>query len=73
MASGAIAETIVSLGRAMGLSVIAEGVETLEQRDFLANLGCHVYQGYLISPPVLPQEFESWLRSRSTLASGEGR
>ena len=73
VASGAIAETIVSLGRAMGLSVIAEGVETLEQRDFLANLGCHVYQGYLISPPVLPQEFESWLRSRSTLASGEGR
>jgi hypothetical protein len=38
--SGAIAQTIISLGRAMGLPVIAEGVETEEQRDFLAGLGC---------------------------------
>jgi EAL domain-containing protein (putative c-di-GMP-specific phosphodiesterase class I) len=56
--SGAIAESIISLGRAMGLSVIAEGVETEEQRDFLAGLGCHAFQGYLFSRPVPVDEFQ---------------
>lgn len=55
--SGAIAQTIISLGKAMGLSVIAEGVETEEQRDYLANLGCHCYQGYLFSRPLPLEEF----------------
>ena len=41
----------------MGLSVIAEGVETEEQRDFLARLGCHSYQGFLFSRPVPLEEF----------------
>jgi diguanylate cyclase (GGDEF)-like protein/PAS domain S-box-containing protein len=50
--SGAIAQTIISLSKAMGLSVIAEGVETEEQRKLLANLGCHAFQGYLFSRPV---------------------
>ena len=51
VASASIAQTIVSLGRAMGLSVIAEGVETEEQREFLASLGTHSFQGYLYSRP----------------------
>jgi EAL domain-containing protein (putative c-di-GMP-specific phosphodiesterase class I) len=60
--SGAIAQTIVSLSRAMGLSVIAEGVETDEQRQFLAILGCHSFQGYLFSPPLPLEDFERlWL------------
>jgi diguanylate cyclase (GGDEF)-like protein/PAS domain S-box-containing protein len=59
--SGAIAQTIISLGRSMGLSVIAEGVETEEQRGFLAGLGCHAFQGYLFSPPLPLQEFEALL------------
>jgi EAL domain-containing protein (putative c-di-GMP-specific phosphodiesterase class I) len=50
--SGAIAEAIISLGRAMGMPVIAEGVETEQQREFLARLGCHSFQGYLVSPPL---------------------
>jgi EAL domain-containing protein (putative c-di-GMP-specific phosphodiesterase class I) len=56
--SGAIAQTILSLGKAMGLSVIAEGVETEEQRVFLADLGCHSFQGYLFSRPIPLKQFE---------------
>jgi EAL domain-containing protein (putative c-di-GMP-specific phosphodiesterase class I) len=54
---GAIAQSIISLSNAMGLSVIAEGVETEEQRDFLVGLGCHSFQGYLFSRPVPLEEF----------------
>jgi diguanylate cyclase (GGDEF)-like protein len=60
--SGAIVETIVSLGRTMGLSVIAEGVETEEQRSFLANLGCRSFQGFLLSHPLPVGDFERLLR-----------
>jgi diguanylate cyclase (GGDEF)-like protein/PAS domain S-box-containing protein len=56
--SGAIAHTVISLGRAMGLSVVAEGVETEEQRGYLAGLNCHSYQGTLFSPPLPVDEFE---------------
>jgi EAL domain-containing protein (putative c-di-GMP-specific phosphodiesterase class I) len=59
--SGAIAQTIISLGRAMDLSVIAEGVETEEQRGFLAGLGCHSYQGFLFSQPLPLDQFEIFL------------
>jgi diguanylate cyclase (GGDEF)-like protein len=64
VASAAIAQTIVSLGRAMGLSVVAEGVENEEQRKFLASLGTHSFQGYLYSRPLPLEEFERlWLGS----------
>jgi diguanylate cyclase (GGDEF)-like protein/PAS domain S-box-containing protein len=59
--SGAIAQTIISLGRAMGLSVIAEGVENEEQRGFLAGLGCHTFQGFLFSPPLPLEQFDALL------------
>jgi diguanylate cyclase (GGDEF)-like protein/PAS domain S-box-containing protein len=67
--SGAIAQTILSLSSAMGLPVIAEGVETEEQRDFLAGLGCHSFQGYLFSRPMPLEEFERlWLNSAKSAA-----
>lgn len=51
----AIAKMVVALAESMGLSVIAEGVETEEQRHVLAGIGCHSYQGYLFSGPI-PQD-----------------
>jgi diguanylate cyclase (GGDEF)-like protein/PAS domain S-box-containing protein len=57
--SGAVAQAIISFGKAMGLSVIAEGVETEEQRAFLARLGCHSFQGYLFSHPLPLGEFNN--------------
>ena len=48
----AIARTILALGRSLGLQVIAEGVETKEQRNCLAAMGCQAYQGYYFGRPV---------------------
>ncbi|HWQ08374.1 MAG TPA: bifunctional diguanylate cyclase/phosphodiesterase, partial [Holophaga sp.] len=63
----AIARTIIALGRSLGLAVIAEGVETQEQRDFLATQGCNLYQGYFFSRPLPPDQFEAFL-DRTTRA-----
>jgi diguanylate cyclase (GGDEF)-like protein len=58
----AITSTIVSLGRSLGLAVIAEGVETEGQRDFLKALGCLSYQGYLYSHPLPLDAFEAFVK-----------
>jgi EAL domain-containing protein (putative c-di-GMP-specific phosphodiesterase class I) len=58
----AIAKMVVALADTLGLSVIAEGVETEAQRDFLAAQGCHAYQGYLYSRPVPIDAFEAFMR-----------
>lgn len=56
----AIARTVVTLGQNLDMSIIAEGVETIDQRNVLAGLGCHVYQGYLYSRPVPIDAFETF-------------
>jgi diguanylate cyclase (GGDEF)-like protein/PAS domain S-box-containing protein len=55
----AIAGMVVALGTSLKLAVIAEGVESQAQRDFLASQGCHTYQGYLFGRPVAVGEFEA--------------
>ena len=52
-----IARTIVALGRSLGLKVIAEGVETAAQRNFLVDLGCEAFQGYHFGRPVTAAQF----------------
>lgn len=58
----AIAKMVVALAETMGLGVIAEGVETQAQRDTLAALGCHAYQGYLYGKPLPIDELEAFAR-----------
>jgi len=60
----AIAKTVIALGHSLGLSVIAEGVETEEQRDFLLGAGCVIYQGYFFSKPLALAAFEKFLKDR---------
>ncbi|MBS1142750.1 MAG: hypothetical protein H6R14_156 [Proteobacteria bacterium] len=55
----AIIRTIMELARSLEFEVVAEGVETVEQADFLANLGCEMLQGYLHGRAVLPSEFRA--------------
>ena len=52
-----VARTIVALGHGLGLQVIAEGVETAEQFDFLASIGCDAYQGYHFGRPLPANAF----------------
>ena len=48
---------------ALGLNAVAEGVETLRQKEFLAERGCDEFQGYLISPAVPAAEIEAILQA----------
>jgi diguanylate cyclase (GGDEF)-like protein/PAS domain S-box-containing protein len=57
----AIAKMVIALAESMNLEVIAEGVETVGQRDALAEMGCYNYQGYLFSRPLPLKEFEAFV------------
>jgi len=57
----AIATAVVRVGQGLGMTVVAEGVETEGQRKTLAELGCDVVQGFLYAPALPPVAFERWL------------
>jgi predicted signal transduction protein with EAL and GGDEF domain/CheY-like chemotaxis protein len=59
--SGAVVSAIIALARALGLRVIAEGVENVTQMEVLYNLGCHICQGFLFARPMPAAQVEKWL------------
>jgi diguanylate cyclase (GGDEF)-like protein/PAS domain S-box-containing protein len=67
--SGVIAQAIVDLARSLGISVVAEGIETSDQLRLLRKFGCAVGQGYLFSKPVMEAAFrELFLKEQARLA-----
>jgi EAL domain-containing protein (putative c-di-GMP-specific phosphodiesterase class I) len=63
--SGAITRAIIQMGRSLGMLVVAEGVESAAQRQFLADNGCDELQGLWVSAPLSQSEFESWVVRRA--------
>ena len=65
----AIAQAIISMGKALGMTVVAEGVETAQQQSFLRAHGCDEMQGYIISKPVPARDLAELLRVSVDIAS----
>jgi EAL domain-containing protein (putative c-di-GMP-specific phosphodiesterase class I) len=65
-----IIRAMIGLSRSLNLQIVAEGVETLAQRDFLRDEGCKVGQGYLFSLPLAAEDFAWLLETRCTLPVG---
>ncbi|WP_315651775.1 bifunctional diguanylate cyclase/phosphodiesterase [Roseateles aquae] len=65
----AIAHAVIQLGESLGLAVIAEGVETAEQRELLIGLGCHAFQGYFHARPMPAAAFAELARQWPTRAA----
>ena len=62
--SRAITRSIITLGKNLGLSVVAEGVENEAQLDYLRENGCDIIQGYLVSKPLSLDDLRVWLDAR---------
>ncbi|MBT5374049.1 MAG: EAL domain-containing protein, partial [Rhodospirillaceae bacterium] len=67
----AIVRAVIALAKTMGLKVLAEGVETQVQLDFLRKENCDMYQGYLFSRPISPEELAE-LAKRPPLTTDQG-
>lgn len=65
----AIIRTIAVLAQSLQLELIAEGVENQEQQIFLKSHGCHIYQGFLYSPPIPEEELEDYLQDKLLIES----
>jgi len=62
--STAIVNALIAMAQSMKIGVIAEGVETEEQIDFLTSLNCHLYQGYYFSKPLSVSGIEQWMTKK---------
>ncbi len=67
--SDPLASFIIDVARRLGMTTIAEGVETWQQKAILEALGCDELQGYLVSPPLPEDEFLSWLTEHAALVA----
>lgn len=60
-----IAKGVIGMGRSLGLRIVAEGIETREQAEFLKSLWCEEGQGYFYARPMKASDFELWAMSRN--------
>ncbi len=62
--AGTIVKNVINLSRDLGLTALTEGVETQDQYDILADMGCKLFQGYYLSKPVPTEEFEKMVAAK---------
>jgi EAL domain-containing protein (putative c-di-GMP-specific phosphodiesterase class I) len=67
-ADSTIVRTIITMGQFLGLDVVAEGVESAEQRAVLTMLGCEAFQGYYFAVPLPPEEFDEYVHAHRSRA-----
>ena len=63
--TSAVTETVVRLARSLGLKAVAEGVETVEQLEWLRQIGCDLAQGFYFARPMPVEAFQVWLDQQS--------
>lgn len=68
-----VTRAVIAVANELGLDTIAEGVETVEEMEFVASLGCHRMQGYLFGRPVPAEEFSLQCKEGEDLVPGPGR
>ena len=64
----ALVRAVLGMARALGVGVVAEGVETVAQREWLLSHGCTLQQGYLYARPMPADALEAWLRDATVTA-----
>jgi EAL domain-containing protein (putative c-di-GMP-specific phosphodiesterase class I) len=65
-----LTQAIVAMGNALKMTIVAEGVETREQMNWLLAHGCHIGQGYFFSPPVPPEDVHQVIERIEVRLSG---
>jgi len=73
VSSARIVESTIVLAHALGLRVVAEGVEEANDWDTLSDFGCDLIQGYLLTPPLASDEIATWLDARAHVTPYQGR
>jgi len=68
----AITHAIIAMGENLGLTIVAEGVETIEQMNYLKDQSCNEMQGYYFSRPIVPEQFADLLRKQTAPPIEEG-
>ncbi|MGM0986200.1 MAG: EAL domain-containing protein [Pseudomonadota bacterium] len=70
--NAAICQGVITLAQELDLRVVAEGIETAEQHDYLMSLGCDVFQGFLFARPMPLDSLSTWLTQRAAMSTNRG-